>query len=239
MFNKKKFDNRCIFFIGDLHYPYEHRDTEAFLKAVKKKYKPTRIVQVGDEVDGHAWSYHDAEPDLDGPGPEFKKAKKKMQNLQDIFKTIQFIESNHGSLHVRKSKTHGIPSGFIKSYQDAWGVSENFTWHFELLIKGPDKKDTYVHHSRGANVLQISQAFGKNVVQGHHHNKQCIQYWTSGYQTYFGAFTGCFVDVDCLSQAYGKNNIKKPLLGGLLMVDGAPRILRMNLKSNGRWDGRC
>lgn len=41
--------NERVLFISDLHVPYHHPDTFAFLEAVKKKYKPTRVVSVGDE----------------------------------------------------------------------------------------------------------------------------------------------------------------------------------------------
>lgn len=47
----KKKDDEVILFISDLHAPYMHRDTVAFFYAVKKKYRPSRIVSVGDEID--------------------------------------------------------------------------------------------------------------------------------------------------------------------------------------------
>lgn len=46
-----KEDNTRILLISDMHVPYQHPDTVAFLTAVKAKYKPTRGVCVGDEVD--------------------------------------------------------------------------------------------------------------------------------------------------------------------------------------------
>ena len=51
---KKKSKKQTILVIGDLHAPYEHPDTVSFLRAIKKKYKPTDVVQIGDEVDFHA-----------------------------------------------------------------------------------------------------------------------------------------------------------------------------------------
>jgi predicted phosphodiesterase len=49
--SKKK---QTILVISDLHEPYSHPDTYDFLKACKKKFKPTDIVLSGDEVDAHA-----------------------------------------------------------------------------------------------------------------------------------------------------------------------------------------
>lgn len=228
--------NKSILVIGDLHFPYQHRDTFSFLEAIKKKYKPDRVISIGDEIDGHAWSFHTPESELDSPGVEFKRAKECMQRLHSLFKKMDILESNHGSLHIRKVKAHGIPEGFVKTYNDAWGVGVSWKWHYELTVKMSNGEDLYLHHARSANILAASQMMGMNCIFGHHHQKQSIQYWTSGFVTKFGAFTGCLVDADSLAQAYGKINVKKPLLGSIIILDGKPQIIRMNLNKNKRWD---
>lgn len=42
-------DNSRILFISDLHIPYHHPDSFAFLQHLKDKYKPTRVISLGDE----------------------------------------------------------------------------------------------------------------------------------------------------------------------------------------------
>jgi transcriptional regulator with XRE-family HTH domain len=61
-------NNQRILTISDLHIPYHHRDSLAFLAYLKAKYKPTRIICLGDELDKHALSYHDSDPDLASAG---------------------------------------------------------------------------------------------------------------------------------------------------------------------------
>jgi len=229
--------NKRILVIGDLHFPYHHSDTFDFLSLIKKKYKPDRIISIGDEIDGHAWSYHEQETELDGPGIEFNKAKKCMKKLEKLFPRMDILESNHGSLHNRKSQTHGIPKGFIKSYNQAWGVSNKWKWHWDMNIKLPNKQMLYLHHARSKNIIKSSQMLGKNCIFGHHHNEQYIRYWTGGYESMFGAFTGCLVDIDSLAQEYGRINIHKPLLGSIIVENSKPRILRMNVNNKNRWDG--
>ena len=56
--------NKSILIISDTHIPYHHKDVIAFLKGIKKKYKPDRIIHIGDEIDSHAISFHDSDPDL-------------------------------------------------------------------------------------------------------------------------------------------------------------------------------
>ena len=54
-----------VMVIGDLHIPYHHKDSFAFLRALKKKYKGfDLVVNIGDELDQHAISMHDNDPDL-------------------------------------------------------------------------------------------------------------------------------------------------------------------------------
>ena len=62
--------HKSILVISDLHIPYHHRDSFEFLKALKKKYKPDLVVNIGDEIDCHALSFHDSNPDLPSAGDE-------------------------------------------------------------------------------------------------------------------------------------------------------------------------
>ena len=44
---------KSILVISDQHAPYHHIDTLDFLAAIKKKYKPDTVVNIGDEMDWH------------------------------------------------------------------------------------------------------------------------------------------------------------------------------------------
>ena len=67
--------NNSVLVISDLHIPYHHQDAFEFLKALKKKYKPDLIVNIGDELDHHAISMHEHNPDLMSAGDELKQSK--------------------------------------------------------------------------------------------------------------------------------------------------------------------
>jgi metallophosphoesterase superfamily enzyme len=90
-----------------MHIPYHHPDTIRFLKAIKKKYKPTRVICVGDEVDKHAMSFHDSDPDLPSAGDELNEAIKYLKQLYKVFPRVDLVDSNHGSMVYRKGKHHG------------------------------------------------------------------------------------------------------------------------------------
>ena len=72
--------------IGDMHIPYHHKSSMAFLRALKKKYKGfDLVVNIGDELDQHAISMHDSDPDLPSAGDELVLAKKHVKELEKIF----------------------------------------------------------------------------------------------------------------------------------------------------------
>jgi len=100
----KSLDTSSILVISDQHMPYEHSDMFEFLEAVKKKYKPTMVVNIGDEVDKHALSFHDSDVDLPSAGYELEMAIEKITRMEKLFPEMSIVDSNHGSLALRKFK---------------------------------------------------------------------------------------------------------------------------------------
>ena len=230
-------DNSRILFISDMHIPYHHVDTIAFLKHLKAKYNPTRVICLGDELDKHALSYHDSDPDLPSAGDELKKSLPVIQELFEIFPTMDIIESNHGSLVWRKAKTFGIPKHYIKSYNDVLGVDGGWKWSFDLTINLPNGQKCYVHHGKTSNVIQLSQQMGMCAVQGHFHESFKIDYWGNPIGLYWGMQCGCLIDDDTMAFNYNNVNIKRPIIGTGLVIDSMPVLEPMVLDKTGRWVG--
>lgn len=230
-------DNSRILFISDMHIPYHHVDTIAFLKHLKAKYNPTRVICLGDELDKHALSYHDSDPDLPSAGDELKKSLPVIKELFEIFPTMDIIESNHGSLVWRKAKTFGIPKHYIKSYNDVLGVDGGWKWSFDLTINLPNGQKCYVHHGKTSNVIQLSQQMGMCAVQGHFHESFKIDYWGNPTGLYWGMQCGCLIDDDALAFNYNNVNIKRPIIGTGLVIDSMPVLEPMVLNKEGRWVG--
>lgn len=231
-------DNSRILFISDMHIPYHHVDTIAFLKHLKAKYNPTRVICLGDELDKHALSYHDSDPDLPSAGDELKKSLPVIQELFEIFPTMDIIESNHGSLVWRKAKTFGIPKHYIKSYNDVLGVDGGWKWSFDLTVNLPNGQKCYVHHGKTSNVIQLSQQMGMCAVQGHFHESFKIDYWGNPTGLYWGMQCGCLIDDDTMAFNYNNVNIKRPIIGTGLVIDSMPVLEPMVLDVNGRWVGK-
>lgn len=231
-------NNKRILVISDLHAPYSHPDTVAFLRAIKRQYRPTRTILSGDEVDYHAISFHDSDPDLDSAGVELSRAIDFLKPLYDMFPEAEILDSNHGSLVFRKALASGLSKKFLKSPGEILGAPKGWTWHFELSLKLPNGTSCYFHHSKGANVKKNSQAMGSSFVQGHHHESFEIQYWGNPDALLFGMTVGCLVDPKSLALAYNKNNLRRPVIGCAVIIESIPHLIPMVLDKHGRWVGK-
>lgn len=218
----KEPDNSRILLISDLHSPYSHKDALKFLKSLKEKYNPTRIICLGDETEGAKLSYHEHDADLPSAGDELKAAQKFLKQLEELFPRMDILNSNHGSLVYRKAKTHGIPMHYIKNYNDILGVGEGWQWYDELIVDLPNGQKVYMHHGKSANALKVSQTMGMNYVCGHFHNSFGIQYWSSPSGLFWTMNSGCLIDNKALCFAYNKLGTTRPIIGTSLIIDSVP-----------------
>ena len=228
-------DNSRILLISDLHIPYHHQDAIAFLTHLKEKYNPTRVICLGDEVDGHALSFHDSDPDLPSAGDEIRQALPVIAELFKIFPKMDILESNHGSLVWRKAKVFGIPKHYIKSYNEVLGVDSGWKWSFDLTVDLPNGQKCYMHHGKTSNIIQLSQQMGMNALQGHYHETFKIDYWGNSTGLYWGMQCGCLIDDDKLAFNYNNVNIKRPIIGTGLIIDSMPVLEPMRLDKDGHW----
>ncbi|WP_404647406.1 metallophosphoesterase [Raoultella ornithinolytica] len=231
---------RRILVIGDLHEPYTHPDAYDFLRTVRDEYCPDIVVQIGDETDGHAISFHDSSPELDSAGVELEKAKLGLERLHNLFPNLLLCDSNHGSLVYRRAKAHGLPVQFIKKYRDILFPEHGapgWSWGDAWDLNTPLGIVRFQHQVSGDLLLNAAHE-RKSMVIGHFHGKLDIQYAASSTALYFGAHCGCLIDNKSLAFAYGKLSRSKPILGCMVITDGCPQIIPMLLAENGRWTGR-
>jgi predicted phosphodiesterase len=230
--------NSRILAISDLHVPYHHKDTFKFLAAVKQKYKPTRVVFLGDEVDHHALSFHDSDPDLCSAGDEIEEAIGHLRQLYKIFPEADILESNHGSMVFRKAIAHGVPRTYLKTYRDVLCAPDKWRWTPSLRINFPDGRSVFFHHGLSKDVMKVVLRKGMCVVQGHFHTEFKIGYAPGANHLLWGMAVGCSIDDTSYAFAYNKTNLETPILGHGIIIDGLPKLLPMTLDSKGRWNGK-
>ncbi len=235
--SKKSKRRQNILVISDMHHPFCHKDTLRFLKALQKKYHFTDVVCIGDEIDGHALSYHEHDPDLPAAEDEFSQAVEGLRPIYKLFPQVTVIESNHGSLVLRKAKTAGIPKRAIRTYNEILEAPKGWKWVFDTIVQtefGP----VYFCHGKTSAAGRLASQYGMSTVQGHYHEKAQIHYISTPDKLMFDAHTGCLADDKSLALGYNKVNAKRPIVSVLVILNGVPHIIPMMLNKSGRWVGR-
>lgn len=228
---------KAVLLIGDSHIPYEHKDYLKFCKAVSQKYQCKIYVHVGDEVDNHAISFHDTDPELLSPGAELEKAIVRLGGWEEAFPGMTLLTSNHGSLVIRKFKHHGIPIHYLKTFQEVYGTP-TFEWVEDVLIE-TKLGLVYGCHGKSGTYGKLAKEMGCSAFQGHFHGKREVTWHVTAGGERFNLFVGCGIDRKSLAFAYGKNHIPKPALGcAVIDKEGIPHLVKMHLNGKGRWNGK-
>lgn len=226
-----------ILVIPDIHAPYQHPDTLEFLAEVADMLDPDLVVNLGDEVDMHAMSFHDSDPNLDSAGAELERSKIFLEQLHDLFPQMLLCHSNHGSMLFRKAKAHGIPVQMLKKYRDVLFPehgAEGWSWKFGWRINTPSGVVYFKHQVAGDPLLDAAHNQA-SLVTGHQHGNFDIQYAASSAHLYWSMRSGCLIDKDALAFAYGKHTRNKPIVGCSAIIDGQPTLIPMVLDMDGRW----
>ena len=226
---------QSILCISDMHHPFAHPDTVAFLEALAKEYCPDIVISLGDEIDGNAMSFHEKDPDLLSPGDELKQAINRLQPLYKLFPKMHIVESNHGSLVYRRGKAFGLPRHVFKSYRDVLEAPKDWHWHKDLVVNCSDGMPVYFCHGMSADGLKLSQSIGMRCIQGHYHEKFEVRYWANKLGLFWSVIAGCLIEDNSLAFAYNKLNLKRPMIGTVVIMNGHPIMHPMILNSENRW----
>lgn len=205
--------------LSDIHAPFHNKGTLDFLSDLNNKLKPDKIVCLGDEVDYHAMSEHDHDPDGMSAGHEHKEAMKFMKQLYKLFPVVQCCISNHTSRPFRKAFKNGIPSLFLKEYNDFMEAPLGWSWANRHIID-----DVLYLHGTGysGQLAAITAAKSKRIstVIGHIHSFGGVNYSKSEKDQIFGANAGCLIDEQAYAFKYGSDLPAKPTIGTVFVEDG-------------------
>jgi len=227
---------QTIMLFGDLHFPYNHIDAFDFLKAVKKKYKPTDVICTGDLIDFNSINYHEKDPNSISQEEELEEATLLIEELGKLFPNLDIVEGNHDRLPIRKAKSIGLHSRFIKDNKEVFNMPKNWNWYHEVnrtLITG---QNLLVRHYLTKEPFKTAEYYNTCYVQGHSHEDFKLWWFMDKNKNYWGATIGCLVDDKSLAMAYNKGNLKRPELGCMVIVEGVPKLIPLRLKNN-IWTG--
>lgn len=208
-----------VLVIPDLQAPFHHRDALDFLSDQRRRWKATKIICIGDEVDFHAISMHDAEAEADGPVQELKRAKLLLKQLYSLFPQVDVCISNHTDRPYRVAGKYGIPRDFLKSYKELLEAPKGWNWHNRIYVD-----DVCYQHGEGYSgrngAIQAAMSNRQSTVIGHLHSHGGVLWHANDNDIIFGLNVGCLIDVDAYAFRYGKTFKDKPCLGCGIVIEG-------------------
>ena len=210
--------NNKVLVIGDLHAPFTHKSYLNHCKKIYKKHKCNKVVFIGDIIDGHYSSFHQADPDGLGGMDELYTAKKQIKEWYKAFPEAVVILGNHDRIVTRKAKMASLPSAWIRSFGEVLEVP-NWEWKVQEFIDDV----LYVHGESGTARTMVKN-HGCSVVQGHRHSEAYVEYLNGPLGTRFGAQVGCGVDRDSYAMDYAKA-YKWQVLSCLVVEGGKTAII--------------
>jgi hypothetical protein len=228
---------KTVMAIGDLHYPFAHPDHLAFLCEVRDKVKPTDFICMGDELDAHALSEYDHDPDGYSAGHELKAAVADLKKLYKQFPKMLVCTSNHTARPFRRALKVGLPRVLIREYKEFLEAPVGWAWADGWEVDGV----LYEHGEGflGKNAaLSAAVANMQSTVIGHVHSFAGVQYHANPKHLIFGFNVGCLIDVDAYAFGYGSKMKTKPIVGVGIVARGIPTFIPMAMDKYGRWTGK-
>ncbi len=222
-------DPKNTLIIGDTHLPFEKPGYLEFCREVQEKYNCGSVVHIGDLVDNHAVSYHESDVEGRSAGDEYKLALEKCHNWYKVFPEVKICIGNHDALPFRKAFTAGLPSAWLKSYQQILDSPEGWKLDFVHQINGI----IYQHGTGMSGEMAAVNAARENrqsTIIGHLHTVSNIKYMASYKDLIFGMTVGCGIDFEAYAFAYGRQQTRKPVVSCGVVLDGrVPIIIPMDL----------
>ena len=191
-------ETRNILVIGDLHEPFCLEGYLEFCIEQYKTYNCNQVIFIGDILDNHAYSYHEPDPDGLSAGMELEESIKKIQNWYKAFPVADVCIGNHDRMAARKSFSGGIPSAWIRSYNEVLGTP-NWNW-----VESVTYDEVLYEHGEGGQAQTKAKNNLMSSVCGHTHTEAYTRWYVGKKFRVFGMQVGCGVDSKSYASAYAK-----------------------------------
>lgn len=218
--------------IPDLHCPFHHPDSLDFLQEVQRKFQPTDIVCLGDEIDAHNYSKWPKDPDGLSAGQELRAAVDSLTPFYLAFPDMKVCVSNHTVRPQKMMKAIGLPSAFFPSYSTMLNAPDGWEWKEHWIVDGV----RYMHGDQGktgnGGWAVNSDVYHESCVVGHWHSNAGVAYRSDK----FNLNAGCLIDEKAYVFDYARHSHKRPNLGCGIVKNGRQAyFIPMVLDENHRW----
>ena len=207
-------ETRNILVIGDLHEPFCLDGYLDFCLEQYETFNCNHVIFIGDILDNHAFSYHEPDPDGMSAGNELDLAIKKVQKWYEAFPYADVTIGNHDRMCSRKRFTAGIPSAWIKTYNEVLGTP-NWNWVESIIYD-----DVLYEHGEGGQAQSKAKNNLMSSVCGHTHTEAYTRWYVGKRYRVFAMQSGCGVDSKSYAAAYAKNYKKQAIGCGVVLNNG-------------------
>lgn len=212
-------NGKNIGIIGDTHEPFCRKGYREFCYEVFNQFACGEIVHSGDEVDNHAISYHETNPNGHSASMEAELAQKNLNEWYKMFPKVKVCIGNHSALIERQAQTTGLPRKFIKSYEEIWEAPKGWKWALQWELD--NVIFTHGTGSSGQNgAINRARDNRQSTVIGHIHSFGGVAYSASDRDMIFGLNVGCGIDIESYAMEYGKPFAKRPTIGCGVVIGG-------------------
>lgn len=169
MRNIRRFMEKIVGVIPDLHIPGHCKDALEFIQDTFNDHNVTEVICTGDLIDHHYISFHSNELDALNPIQEWKAAKKELKRWVKAFPKMKLCIGNHDQRPVRAAKLAGLPEDvFLKPLNTTYELPKTWVWRERW-----DIDNVIYEHGVGSNGMYGAKnsalKLGSAYVQGHTH----------------------------------------------------------------------
>ncbi len=192
-----------VLVIGDLHEPFSLKGYLEFCREQQEKWDCGTVVQIGDLIDGHAWSRFDSDPDGLSVGDELEECISRLKRLWKLFPEGYCTLGNHDTRIMSKAFSSGLSKRFLKEYSEIIEAPKGWQFALEFNIGG----NLYTH---GTGTSGQYAAFNRakdsrrNTIMGHVHTSSFVRHASNGISDLWAMQVGCGVDDNTYAFEYGK-----------------------------------
>ena len=209
--NKRK-GKRIVGVVSDLHIPYSAKNYLKFLETEFEKRGVTDIVIIGDMIDFNTVSRHGLDPNNSNSAlTEYDKTMAEVKKVYEMFPYAYYTMGNHDSRLMSVANKSGIPSRFVRTFQDLFEIPKTWKVGDSFIIDGVK----YLHGdsfsgTNGHRVAPLTTFM--STVFGHAHSNAGITYINTGDRKVFGMNVGSLINEKAVAFNYGKYNKFKSVI---------------------------
>ena len=215
-----------VLVIGDLHEPFCLDGYLQFCIEQYHRFNCNKVVFIGDVIDNHYASFHEADPNGYGAGDELKRCIDKLSAWYKAFPEADVTIGNHDRIILRKAFSGGVPKEWIRDFSEVLGTPG---WNFVTEVVYNDVR--YVHGDKSGKPRMSAKRDMISTVSGHYHTDFYLEYNNGIAKQVFAMAVGCGIDSDSYAMGYMQGGKKEAIGCGVVLDNGTlPMLIPMPAK---------